>query len=226
MRYLSRNKVYEKLEVVKEAKKVYIFCEGADTEINYFKYFQGFSSNIDIIPIPNNNGKSDPSKLKENAELLFFGNESTTPTYQFSEDYKDEVWFVIDTDRWNEGNKINILRDCCTDKIRWFVVQSNPCFELWQYYHLNSEKPQLEDTSKFSSFKAYVNNQIKGGFNNRTMPIELESAVENSSNNFECECGQPKLHSTEVHILGKVILFFVKPQLDKAKQMLFSNKTP
>ena len=27
-----------------------------------------------IIPIPNENGQSDPTKLKENSELIFFGN--------------------------------------------------------------------------------------------------------------------------------------------------------
>ena len=74
MRYLSRNKIYEKVETKIDAKKVYIFCEGEETEVKYFKYFQGLSSNIDIIPIPNDNGKSDPLKLKENANLLFFGN--------------------------------------------------------------------------------------------------------------------------------------------------------
>ncbi|MDI9365799.1 MAG: RloB family protein [Flavobacterium sp.] len=221
MRYLTRNKVYKKLDVVKEAKKVYIFCEGSDTEINYFKYFQGFSSNIDIIPIPNNNGQSDPTKLKDNAELLFAGNKSTRPIYIISEEYKDEVWFVIDTDRWNEGNKINILKDFCKHKERWFVVQSNPCFELWHYYHIYSEKPILVETLSFDSFKAYVNNKIKGGFDNRSMPIELESAIKNASDNFEVENEQPMLYSTEVHILGEIILSFVKNQLDKAKQMTF-----
>lgn len=224
MRYLSRNKVYEKLEIAKDAKKVYIFCEGEDTEIEYFKYFQGFSSNIDILPIPNDNGKSDPIKLKENAELLFFGNEITLPTYKLSKEYKDEVWFVIDTDRWNEGNKIKELKDFCQDKDKWNVVQSNPCFELWQYYHFNVEKPELENTTKYSSFKAYVNDQIKGGFDKRSMPIELESAINNSLINFEIENEQPKLYSTEVHILGRVIHSFVKNQLDIAKEMTINMK--
>jgi hypothetical protein len=69
MKYLSRNKIYEKVEPKNDAKKIYIFCEGEDREVMYFKYFQGFSSNIDIIPIPNNKGQSDPVKLKENATI-------------------------------------------------------------------------------------------------------------------------------------------------------------
>ena len=145
MKYLSRNKVYLKVALNKNAKKIYILCEGSETEIRYFKYFQGLSSNIDIIPIPNVNGQSDPVKLKENSELLFIGNSLTPPIYSLSQDYKDEVWFVIDTDRWNEGNKINQLKTFCNSKNieskQWFVAQSNPSFEIWFYFHFFEKKP-------------------------------------------------------------------------------------
>jgi hypothetical protein len=103
-------------------------------------------------------------------------------------------------------------------------VQSNPCFELWQYYHFYNEKPKLENTSKYTTFKEFVNYQIIGGFDNRSMPIELKTAIENSLDNFEIENEQPKLYSTEVHILGKVIYSFVKNQLDKAMQMTITSK--
>jgi len=73
MGFLTRNKVYEKIAPNKDAKKVYIVCEGQVTEYNYFNYFKGFSSNIDI-PIPSLNGQTDPLKLKEQAISLFFGN--------------------------------------------------------------------------------------------------------------------------------------------------------
>ena len=220
MKYLSRNKIYEKVEPQNDAKKVYIFCEGEDREVTYFKYFQGFSSNIDIIPIPNDKGKSDPVKLKENAVSLFL---SDRPKYRLNEEYADEIWFVIDTDRWNEKNQIQQLKDFCKANNQayngWKLAQSNPCFELWLYYHFFDSKPKESDMKPFSGFKEYVNHQIKGGFDNRSMPIELEAAINNASKNFETHNSQPKLLSTEVHNLGVVILPFVKIQLDKAKEM-------
>jgi hypothetical protein len=227
MRYLSRNKVYEKLETNHDAKKIYIICEGSETEEKYFKYFQGFSSNIDIIPIPSENGKTDPLKLKENAELLFLAKEDFKPKYELSIEYKDEVWFVIDTDNWNEGNKIEQLRVFCeqnnNDLKQWFLVQSNPCFELWQFYHFSEVKPIDNEVQKCTSFKEFVNTKIKGGFDNRSMPIELERAIENSMKNFEVENNQPKLYSTELHNLGLIILPFIKVQLDKSKEMTIEN---
>ena len=67
MMYLSRNKIYNKVALAKDAKKIYIFCEGKEREVTYFKYFKGISTNIDIIPIPPVEGQSDPEKLKQNA---------------------------------------------------------------------------------------------------------------------------------------------------------------
>lgn len=229
MRFLSRNKVYEKKEAQKDAKKIYIFCEGEDREVNYFRYFQGFSSNIDIIPIQNLQGQSDPSKLRDHAILLFEGGESHPVKYKLSAEYKDEVWFVIDTDRWNENNKIQSLLDFCNSRNQitpgWFVAQSNPCFELWLYYHFNNSKPEKTEVNSFVTFKDYVNHKIKGGFDNRKMPLKIKSAITNSINNFESEFGQPMLYSTEVHILAGIIYPFVSNQIEKILAVLNSFHT-
>ena len=218
MRFLSRNKIYKKVEPFKNARKLFLFCEG-DKEVNYFKFFQGFTSNIDIIPIPNDNGKSDPVKLKKKAEMLFFGDENVNPKFNISIELEDEIWFVIDTDRWNEGDKINSLRifieNINKEYKGWFVVQSNPSFELWLYYHFYSEKPQVEDISKYVSFKAFVDHKIKGGFDNRKMPLEIQKAVVIAEANFNDLNGQPTIFSTEVFILAKQIIRFTKPQLDQ-----------
>lgn len=213
MKYLSRHKVYEKVEPFKNAKKIYIFCEG-DREVNYLKFFQGFASNIDIIPIPNENGKSDPTKLKAQAEKCLENN-----SVSLSKELADEVWFVIDTDRWNEGNKIGELRNYVEDKQKtydgWFVAQSNPSFEIWLYYHFNSKKPIDSEIEAAQSFKDFVATKIKGGFDNRSMPLEIQQATLNAENNFERENGQPKLYSTEVFNLAKQIIKFTKAQLDQ-----------
>lgn len=177
MKYLSRNKIYEKVDPFKNAKKIYIFCEG-DREVNYLKFFQGFASNIDIIPIPNENGKSDPTKLKAQAEKCLKSN-----SISLSKELSDEIWFVIDTDRWNEGNKIDELRNYVKDKQvtqdGWFVAQSNPSFEIWLYYHFFSEKPDDSEVKDAKSFKDFVSIKIKGGFDNLY-------ALRNSKSSLKC----------------------------------------
>lgn len=229
MEFLSRNKVYTKVSANKDAKKVYLLCEG-DKEVNYFKYFQGFSSNIDIIPVYNDNGKSSPLKLLEHAKVLFFGDKEKgiLPKFELNLDYRDEVWFVIDTDRWNEGDQIEKLKYFCEafngKNNIWFVTQSNPSFELWLFYHHESNKPNREEVAIHGSFKEFVDRKIKGGFDHRRMPIQIEIACENSYKNFISVNNQPDLYSTDLHNLGKVILSFIKEHLDKAKSIVVKGK--
>lgn len=218
MRYLTRNKIYNKLEPSRTAKKVYIFCEGQKREVEYFNFFQGLSSNIDIIAIPSDNGNTDPEKLKNNAINYFFKDSNTEISDKLNKEYDDEVWFVIDTDRWNEGNKIANLRSFIHDRNNkysgWYVAQSNPSFEVWLYYHFFSDKPANEDVSNYSSFKDFTNSKIRGGFDSRKMPLRIETAIQNSELNFESDRTQPLLYSTEVFALGKLILSFTKDEID------------
>ncbi len=215
---LSRTKIYHKVETEKDVKKIFIFCEG-DREVNYFTYFKGFSSNIDIIPIPNDNGKSDPQKLNEDATLKLFGSNQEKPKLNFRTEFNDEVWFVIDTDNWNDGNKIESLRNNCSKQANWKVSQSNPCFELWLYFHFHKTKPLDGEIQNFESFKKFVDSKILGGFDPRKHPLLFQEAILNSENNFETENDQPKYLSTEVYVLAKSILPFIKEIIDQCLQL-------
>lgn len=208
--YLTRNKLYQRKAPSRDAKKVYIFCEG-DREVSYFNFFSGFASNIDIIPIGNKEGKSDPVKLRNQAIDYF---QETT----LSADYHDEVWFVIDTDRWNENKKITQLKTFCmqrkTDENIWEVSQSNPSFEVWLYYHFIEDKPKEEEVKTYTTFKEFLNNKIKGGFDTRKAPIHIKTAIDNSLKHFQRDDkGQPIRYTTEVHCLAQSIYPFLKEMM-------------
>jgi hypothetical protein len=88
---ITRRKDYSKQAPSKNASKIYIVCEGAGTEKNYFGFFEGLSSNFELIVIPPEEG-TDPLKLMELArrELL---DETRTHTLDFMQN--DKVWFAI-----------------------------------------------------------------------------------------------------------------------------------
>ncbi|WP_314818071.1 RloB family protein [Capnocytophaga gingivalis] len=210
--YLTRNRQYQRKAPSRDAKKVYIFCEG-DREVSYFKYFSGISSNIDIIPIGNKDGKSDPVKLKEQA-IDYFKKTTLSP------DYRDEVWFVIDTDHWNENGKITELKTFCsqkkTDKNSWEVNQSNPSFEIWLYYHFFGDKPQEDEVRVNTTFKEYLNHKIKGGFDTRKAPIHIRTAIDNSLKHFEKDDKeQPIRYTTEVHCLAQSIYPYIREMMEE-----------
>lgn len=216
-RYLIRPKRYERKEPSRDSRKIYIYCEGNRREYDYFRFFRGLSSNVNIIPIPSKDGKTDPKKLKEAACMDFFGTDESNPVFTLDEKQNDMVWFVIDTDEW--GSKIGELREFClsrnngTDIDVWHVAQSNPCFEIWLYYHFFDKKPSAGSVALFSSLKNFVDTMISGGFDSRKHPDLIGIAIDNAFTNYNEQNGMPDLFSTEVYKLGKEILPFVKDVL-------------
>lgn len=225
---ITRRKDYSKQLPSKDARKMYLFCEGEGTEPDYFAFFRGLSSNLEIITLPPEHG-TDPLKLMELAKskLLIEGS-------HYIMDYcaNDSVWFVIDTDTWEKDGKITPLREFCASNntafpekytevkpySAWNVVQSNPCFEIWLYYHFYNEAPKLDDIEAYPTFKAFVGSAITGGFNYQNDPVKVETAVENAKANFrKDEEGKVELFSTEVFELAEVIIPFVRQHLDRLK---------
>lgn len=227
---IQRRKDYSKKAPSKEASKIYIVCEGKETEKGYFEFFEGLSSNLKLIIIPPEDG-TDPLKLMALAKKLLL-----SETGRFTLDFRqhDQVWFAIDTDTWEKEGKIQPLRDFCAaqneiiekfDEIKpynaWNVTQSNPAFEIWLYYHFYDAPPSVGDTEEYPSIKAYVHNKIEGGFNYQKDPVRIKDAIENSEKNFtRQENGNPYLFSTEQHILCREILGFVSAEISKLRNKM------
>lgn len=226
---IKRRTDYHKALPHRNAGKIYILCEGKVSEVKYFNFFEGLSTNLKIITIPPTNNATDPIKLLKQAEDMFLGERG-----RYTLDYlqRDQVWFAIDTDTWEKEGKIEPLRKFCQEKNRklpkefdeikpydaWRVAQCNPSFEIWLYYHLYDKIPDEEEVGEWKSFKKFVDEKFPGGFNFQTHPVWLEDAVRNAERNFHYDDnGKISLFSTEKYLLGKEILPYVKRELDKLK---------
>jgi hypothetical protein len=225
---ITRRKNYTKQTPSRDARKLYIFCEGRGTEPSYFSFFEGLSTNLEIITIPPESG-TDPLKLLELAKTKLLNEYS-----RFVMDYRanDSVWFVIDTDSWEKEGKIIPLRAFC-DKNNidfqekytevkpygaWNVVQSNPSFEIWLYYHFFKASPNLDEVSSCPSFKAFVDGAISGGFDFQKDPVRVSAAIENAKVNFKCTNDRKlALFSTEVYRLAEEIILFVNQHLERLR---------
>ncbi|SFW32582.1 RloB family protein [Chitinophaga sancti] len=138
----------------KDKEKIIVLAyEGADTERLYFEAVKNCHRfNKDLIELhalkrPPGDHASSPrhvfSKLKREAK----------DEYNFGP--KDELWMVIDTDRWR--NIPEIVAECQTQK-NMFAAVSNPCFELWLLLH-------RQDISGFDAAQtdAILKNRKNGG---------------------------------------------------------------
>lgn len=204
---MKRNKLYTRREPDKEGKLYFIFCEGEKRETTYFYFFNRIASQIIIQINPIEAGKNSPMGLFNNAcRSLLKSEENPNPTYSINEE--DEVWFIIDTDKW--GKEIDSLRKSVIEHKNWFIGQSNPSFEVWLYYHFQNVKP----AKTITDWKNYLNEIIVGGFDNRKHPKYIQTAISNSENNFSSSNSQPDPITTDLFILAKKILPLIKTDID------------
>lgn len=121
----------------RDGKCIVIATEGAVTEYNYFRQLDAESvlseQRFQIEVLRTENGKSSPNHvLKRLSEYK--------KKYNIKAD--DELWMVIDRDRWDIGMLTEIIQAC---KQKGFgLCVSNSCFEIWLSLH-------FEDLSQISS---------------------------------------------------------------------------
>lgn len=218
------NRLFERNPPSREAKSIYVFCEGADREYRYFDYFREMDSRINIeIYKLNPHEDNSPKGLYEIAlNVIVKSDDNPNPKYTFQEN--DEVWIVLDTDKDKQDSRrtqIESIRKSIIDKKDWYVVESNPCFEVWLYYHYHTTTEQFDGIEKCKNWKSYVDASIKGGFDPRKHPIYIERATINAENNFQInENKSLNIGTTEVFKLSKSILTIVRSKITEVLEKL------
>lgn len=214
------NRLFERQPPSREAKSLYIFCEGAKREFQYFEYFREIDSRIKVevnklSPVDDNS----PNGLYNLAEKSFNG---AKPKFQLQEN--DEIWIVLDTDPDKSNSRedqIQQIKANCETKDNWFVVESNPCFEVWLFFHQKEKYEEFESDDICKSWKQKVNENYEGGFDSRRHPIFIEEAIKNAERNFKTdENGKPLKGSSEVHLLAKVMFAIIKNKIRVVKSKL------
>lgn len=216
---ILRNRLFERNPPERDAKKIYIFCEGRKREYQYFSYFKEIDSriNIEIYQLKQEEDNS-PNGLLNIAETCLISSENN-PEPKYFKDTTDEVWLVFDVDPDKFNSRLpqigNVQQKC--KEYKWNLALSNPCFEVWLYFHFFTEKPLIQDIEKCSLWKNYIDKNIPGGFDSRKHPLYIEWAVMNAEQNFSLNDGVPAAGSTEVHYLGETIHSLLRKKLDSVK---------
>lgn len=198
---------YEKKAPYRDAFFFIVVCEGNKREPDYFRFFDGLSSRIKIVPVESGAG-SAPRRLMETAVAKEKELDATAE--------KDRVWFVIDTDKW--GKQLHEIREACKQYPHWRVAQSNPCFEVWLYFHARANIPALTDITACGSWKTFLPTVIAGNFNADFHPVAIETAIENARACYAADGYFPLPGSTQLWQLGEELLPLIKKDLDKLKQ--------
>lgn len=213
---MNSHRYYKRSEPERGAKKIFIFCEGSKREPQYFRFFTGLDSRIKI-EIYNTGPDEDnsPTGLFESAKEYFsYENKKESSRIEFLQGI-DELWFVIDTDAWKD--KIAQLRALCENESGWYIAQSNPCFEVWLYYHFYATKPDVKNCSEM---KQLLNESVDGGFNSTRHPIYIDTAI-NHAKEVSCYTENlPDVGSTEVYRLAEQIYPFIEKKILSLRRKL------
>ncbi|MDX9804612.1 MAG: RloB family protein [bacterium] len=212
---IIRSREFKRNPPSRDAKKIYIFCEGKTRESEYFNFFEGLDSRVSIrVCFLKGNENNTPEGLLNIAK-------EKMPICSFEPENNDEVWIVFDTDAdkfLSREPQINLVRDYCSKTKNWFHAESNPCFELWLYYHF-AEKPSFEGFHISKIWKSKLNEFICGGFDSRKYPLFIADAIENAKSNYIInEAGRPIVGSTELFKLGETIYKMMSDKIDRMRK--------
>jgi len=152
----------------RDASLIVIATEGAKTETKYFKDFisSKFYKNqrVHVEVVKKASHKSAPVHVIK--ALDNFRSEYSLRAY-------DELWMVIDVDKWPEKQLSDVAQKCRQKGYKLAV--SNPCFELWLLLHVQDVNEydsdfisELEANNKVNQNTTLLENvlsDILGGYN-------------------------------------------------------------
>lgn len=128
----SRNSlIRERREAFRDARLIVIASEGKDTERIYFKALAKEYTNprvhVHILErcVDEQNNSSPEYVLKQLNDYKS----------QYELEADDELWLVIDKDRWTEAMLSRVATEC-SQEVAMHMALSNPCFELWLLLHI------------------------------------------------------------------------------------------
>lgn len=182
-----RFKPHSRPTALRDAKLVVIATEDTKAEPKYFEDLAAYYRNHKI-----------------HVEVLTRNHTASAPEYvinmldRFKRKYhlnkEDELWMIIDVDRWGE-KKLSFIAKQCRQK-DYSLAVSNPCSDLWFLFH----KKSLEDYP-LKTLEEFFENKKK---NNRT---RLEQELINVFGGFN----KTNLNTAQ-------FLPFVKDAIDRARK--------
>jgi len=109
-------------------KLIIIASEGQETEPDYFDELTTSDnygkSGVHVIPLRRDHSRSSPSNVVQQLK---------NAKKEFRLMDNDELWIVIDRDKWIDGELNDVADECQRQNFK--MALSNPCFELWLLMH-------------------------------------------------------------------------------------------
>lgn len=116
----------------------------------------------------------------------------------------DQVWLLFDSDE-NEHEEVRKVRQSA-ESFRISIAQSNPCIEVWIWYHYKEAVPENAPITQVG-WKSFVDKNVPGGVDYNNCPDRVNTAIRRAETNFRADKDDlPELFSTECYLLMREII--------------------
>lgn len=191
-----KNRAYKKGAPHRDARLFVIVAEG-EREDAYFSYFHAQNQRIKIKVVPREAGKSAPKYFLDRVD-------SFRETEEWVPAANDQLWFVLDVDRW-ERKDIDELYAHCSKESNWDLAISNPCFEVWLLFHRLTKIAESE--THCGALKKRLGQLTPGGYTLEDDARLIATATENAQNaDTHPDHYFPEQHETKVYRLARELL--------------------
>lgn len=208
----------ERREAFRDARLIVIASEGKDTERIYFKALAKEYSNprvhVHILErsVDEQNNSSPEHVLKQLNDYKS----------QYELEADDELWLVVDKDRWTEAMLSRVATEC-SKGIAMHMALSNPCFELWLLLHIEDvalltpeeQKQWMENRKKSKNADPYLKARLRqkmgsyheSSYDAQTLMAHVGNAIERARTLDKNPNDRwPQTLGTRVYLLAKSVM--------------------
>ena len=215
----SRNSLMrERQEAFRDARLIVIASEGKDTERIYFKALAKEYTNPRVHVHILERGEAEQNNSSPEHVLKQLNDYKE----QYALESDDELWLVVDKDRWTEAMLSRVATECAQDNYMHMAL-SNPCIELWLLLHLvdatslSSEEQQqwLENRRKSKSADPYLKVRLRqemssyheAAYDAQMLIAHVEEAIERAKTLDKNPADRwPQTLGTRVYLLAESVM--------------------
>lgn len=208
----------ERREAFRDARLIVIASEEKDTERIYFKALAKEYSNprvhVHVLErsVDEQNNSSPEHVLKQLNDYKS----------QYELETDDELWLVVDKDRWTEAMLSRVATEC-SQEVAMHMALSNPCFELWLLLHIEDvalltpeeQKQWMENRKKSKNADPYLKARLRqkmGSYHESSYDVQalmahVENAIERARTLDKNPNDRwPQILGTRVYLLAKSVI--------------------
>lgn len=206
---------YSKSEGTIEPKMIFVISGGERKEKVYLQALlsEGVYKRIQVVFVSKKNGGMTPEQMRKEAsdslqEECFCDINGRVYCIMPG----DSIYLVQDVDHFGKELR-QMYQEDKEKKYRWIV--SNPCFEMWLFYHYQDDIHILDDMVAMCHTKR--SSWLKGKLDSlqtNKLWAKVDIAIVNSKRHYCLKDGFPDLFSTDMYIVAEDIKQTMEQEYD------------